>query len=376
MSLHEPLTRRDLLALIGRGSAGLVLLGRSAPAVAEPPPARLLVKADGRFRAAAACLLLTSYAEYQSELRPHPIRVATDRAVRTQRAHPCAQLFGELVASGWFGGRFYSLAAWLASEPPFGWIAPFRAVVLPALRLEESPLGDRLAALPALLTSFVEAANLQHLWKADRAEWERVLGQVRALLDARDVGPWLVSFWGPPPKQLVVVPNPTDPATFGFYPQNRDQAFAVIGPPAVRPSAPEGNVGDLFDYSKTTWAAPLVVHEFSHVYLSDLVGEIQTLAGETTQVGEALNLKDWYPRMYRDWWKQLEEAVVRAAEAVWRAEVVSEAAADEFVEGEIDRFGIDILRPLYREVRRAREGGRRVGAEGCVTAARRALAGG
>ena len=335
------------------------------------------IGADDRFRTTAACLLLTPYVEENVEYhRPHPLRAYTLKAIEPQRDHPCAKLFRDLVAAGWFGSHFYSLAAWLTPSSPFRWTAPFEEVSECSL----SPEGRTLAkergleeTYPAVLTSFLQAAGLPGFWQATREEWQTVCEQVRAALDRYHVEHWMESFWGPPPKPLLVVPNPTDPPTFGFAPSNRREAFCIIGPLAVPWSAPETLLAELFDYSRDESAADLGVHEFGHIWMAQARTQISELAEQTADVGQTLRLKDWFPRMYSQWPKQIEEMTIRAVQGAWRAEQISAKSADRFIQEETERFGISILPSIYRLIIEERQEGRRLGPEGCVRAARAAV---
>jgi len=77
--------------------------------------------------------------------------------------------------------------------------------------------------------------KLRSLSSAAAGEWERVCRQCTEGLSRYGVQGWLTSFWGPSPKRLVLVPNPTDPPQCGFGPSTTGEAFCIVGPPAVVP---------------------------------------------------------------------------------------------------------------------------------------------
>lgn len=200
------------------------------------------IEIGDRFRATACCLLLTPYAEENLTYHlPHPLRVATLAAIKSHRDHACAKLFREHAAAGNFGGQFYSLGAWLTTCHPFSWTASPAEIISQGGIWPEAL--ERLAAdgsYPALLTSFLEDAKLPRVWRSLQREWTRVAEQCRAALIRYDVEGWMIAFWGPPTKRLVLVPNPTDPPTFGFGPSNRTEALCIVGPPAVPKETPDG----------------------------------------------------------------------------------------------------------------------------------------
>jgi hypothetical protein len=329
------------------------------------------VEAEDRFRVTAACLLLTAYQEENlTHHRPHPMRAAALEAVEPHTDHACAKLFREWGA---FGSQFYRLAAWLAPSPPFQWLAPFGEVSGWAVSPEDAQKFDLETRYPELLTSFLEEARLVELWASTQAEWKQVGEQCRRGLERYDVEGWMESFWGAAPKRLVLVPNPTDPPSFGFGPSNRGEAFCIIGPPTVPRSVPEESAAKHFDYGSTPGTADMAVHEFGHTLIDAAGDELSQLAKESGEIGSTLELKDWFPRMYPDWRTRLCEIILKAVQGTWRAEKISEESADEVIEAETRRFGIEPLPLIYQLLRQEREAGRTLGPEGCVEAARRAL---
>ena len=331
------------------------------------------IEISDRFRTTASCLLLTSYADENLEHHvAHPMRARVLAAAGSQWKHPCAQLFREQVCAGRFGSDFYSLTAWLSPSSPFSYMVPTEELAQADL---STPMKELVAEsdYPGLLTSFCQDAGLSKLWRSLEEEWAQVRDQCRAALGRYDVENWMDSFWGRSPKRLVLVPNPTDPPTFGFGPSNRTEALCIIGPPAVPKSTPEEGRNELFDYGRGDSIADLVVHEFGHTYLVQAREAITILAGQTEDVGQALELKDWFPEMYGDWTLRLQEVILRAVQAVWRAERVSRDSADAFIQEQTDRFGLAVLPSIYRLLLGRRKTGERLGPEGVVETAAAAL---
>lgn len=337
----------------------------------------IAVQADERFRTTAVCLLLTPYIEYQREVRPHPLRAEVLSRIESQREHPCAVLFRELVHGDWFGAQFYCLAAWLTPTSPFHWEKPFAEIWEECLaadlatQFEQEGL-DR--SYPTLLTQFFEAARLASVWAELQPQWEQVCAEVREALEASGTAAWLHSFWGPAPKRLSLIPNPTDPATFGFAPSNDEEAFCLVGPNSVPSSVPEEQAGEQFDFRRGDSVILVAVHEFGHTYLDGARQEIARIARDTTAVGEALTLKDWFPKMYPAWEAKLHEILLRAVEGVRLSECVSPASADSYLAGEAERFGLDVLPSVYEELLESRSAGVTVGPMGCARALERSLA--
>jgi len=115
----------------------------------------------------------------------------------------------------------------------------------------------------------------------------------------------------------------------------------------VPKSTPEEGRNELFDYGRGDSVADLVVHEFGHTYLVQAREAITILAGQTEDVGQALELKDWFPEMYGDWTLRLQEVILRAVQAVWRAERVSRDSTDAFIQEQTHRFGLALLPSIY-----------------------------
>jgi hypothetical protein len=321
------------------------------------------IHAEDRFRAVAACMLLTDYVnENVGWNRPHPMRAQVLPVIEPHRDHPCALfLRGRLAAIG-FG--LCALSAALTPDPPFRWRDPGDAA---RHRPEQR--------YPELLTSFHEEAGLDELWRSLAAEWETVHRQCRRALDRYRVEEWMASFWGPTSKRLLLVPNPTDPPGFGFGPNNVDEAICIAGPPNVSRDAPEEQLEELFDYGRYDDTANLVIHEFGHTYLDAARREVEALAEQTADIGASLALKDWFPEVYEGWPHRLMETILRAVQGAWRAEVVSPQSAEEWLAQEAGRFGLDILPPIYRALVAVPASDRPLGPAGAVAAAAEALAG-
>jgi hypothetical protein len=334
------------------------------------------VGTDDRFRATAACLLLTPYVEYQKEVRPHPLRAQVLDRIEPQREHPCAAASRELTQEGWFGAQFYCLTAWFTPTPPFHWQKPFTEIWEGCLtadfaaRFERDGL-DR--TYPIFLTQFSEDARLADVWSELQPQWDRVCTQVRQALEDSKAAEWLRSFWGPAPKRLRVVPNPTDPATFGFAPSNDEEAFCLVGPNSVRWSVPEEQAGEQFDYRRGDSLVPVALHEFGHTYVNEARTDIARIARDTAAVAEALTLRDWFPEMYPTWETQLHEIVLRAVEGVRLSECVSRSSGQGHIAGEVERFGLDLLPSVYEALLERRTSGQTVGPAGCVEALETAL---
>jgi len=337
----------------------------------------ITIRADGRFRATAAVLLLSPYIEYQKELRPHPLRAEVLTRIESQREHPCAVLFRQLVQENWFAGQFYSLAAWLTPTPPFRWQTEFAEIgerCFPQNYVERFERDALDRTYPVLLTQFYEAAHLASMWEELHSQLEQVCAEVREALETSNVAGWLHSFWGPAPKRLHLLPNPTDPATFGFAASNEDEAFCLAGPNSVPWSVPEEETRQHFDYRRRDSVVLLAVHEFGHTYLDGAREEIARIARDTAAVGEALTLRDWFPKMYPAWETQLHEIVLQAVEGVRLSECVSRSSGEGHVAEQVERFGLDGLPTLYEELLESRSAGATVGPMGCARALERALA--
>jgi hypothetical protein len=380
-------TRRSFLKLAAAGTAvsategwaALARLAADAGSPQEPLATRrgdrvIAVEAEDRFRATAACLLLTPYGELRSDrLLPHPLRTETRAQVEVFREHPCAQLFQQHITDGNFGGQFYSLSAWLTPTAPFRWTG--RRAEMEASNLPP-PVKRYLAddAYPTLLTSFVADAGLPQFWRTTAGEWERVCRQCSDCLTRYGVAEWLASFWGPSPKRLVLVPNPTDPPQCGFGPSTTREAFSIVGPPAVLKDAPPGAPHSSFAYGQDSELASTTVHEFGHTYIGVARDQIHALASDTEEFGRSLQFKGNFAD-YGEWPMELEEAILSATQGVWQAEKESRAAADGVIAWQVNAYNLTILPAMYQALLEARKGGKTLGAAAVVQSAADAVRG-
>jgi len=335
------------------------------------------VGTQDRFRDTAACLLLTPYADENLEHHlPHPFRAKVLAAVERHSDHTCAVLFRELLAATGFG-QFYCLSSWLAPAPPFDWLGS-RAAVLetfhlpPDLRQAWRDLSV-VERWPGALTSFHGDAKLAELWQALEPEWTAIYEQCRSGLESHRVEDWLLSFWGTPTRRMMLVPNPTDPPTFGFGLTNSTEAFYLLGPPAVARQTPESERDRRFDYACGDVLSDLAVHEFGHTFLTDVREQLVAVAENTAEIGASLEVKGWFPGSYRSWRTRLEEIILRAIQAVWRTECISRESAHEFVQNQIDSFGLVVLPTIYQGLLEARQRNMTLGPAGVVAAAEAAL---
>jgi hypothetical protein len=70
---------------------------------------------------------------------------------------------------------------------------------------------------------------------------------------------------------------------------------------------------------------------------------------------------------------QLEEMILTAVHGVWKAEKVSRDEGERHINESIERFGIELVRPIYEGLLEQRRARTRPGAEGCMLASRAAI---
>ena len=313
------------------------------------------VQTDDRIRLTASVLLLTKFVEENPGFKPHPLKTATLEHLIPHADHPCAVASREIAEACWMSA-FYGFAVGLhGPRKRFGpreGVLPFGGD--PRFLQWLKPFPEKNYA--CLLGSFYEDAAMGPFWEGTAALWEEVAADCRACLEDCGLERFLELLFGSSPLGLTLVPNPLDPPTFGFGPNDGETIYAIYGPPTVPldtdRSVSYSGYGSEFAY--------LAFHEFSHT-LWDKAREQHPAAIEQTAPLEAkMKLTGWFPEMYETWDIRFDEIFIRAATALYHEYLEGEAAAQAALDREKRDFGIDLVEPVFlclRDYLAARERG-------------------
>ena len=298
------------------------------------------VNIDGRIRDTAAALLLTKFVAEQKAYRWHLLKERTLDHLEhvAARMHPFAELVRRL-SDKWWMHSFYSIAVLLDNAGDAYRVPEALSQQIP--ELTEQNYAE-------LFWDFQLQADLDQLWHQTREDWQQCVQDCRVLLEEADVELFLNQFYGGASRGLAVVPNPLDPAAFGFAPSNAQSCYSIVGPPAIEAkSAP--------DVRYAAWGtklAELVVHEFSHALFGAARGGRPDLANRTDHLADRMNLRGYFPRMYNTWESQLDELDIRAIETVYLKWKRGPPAAQARIRSEEDSYGLSLLAPMYNALER------------------------
>ncbi|MCD4753029.1 MAG: DUF4932 domain-containing protein [Anaerolineaceae bacterium] len=292
----------------------------------------LQVRFDERIRLTASALLLTRFQHEQNQFKWHSLKNIVLAHIEPFQHHPFIDLLSQL-SEKWWMHRFYSIAVLL--EPREG---AFRASEELTRQIPE--LG--IVPYNELLWQFSQESRIQDLWLSTSHLWEQVIADCSTLLVDGKVEEFLTDVYGPTVRNLIVVPNPLDPAAFGFGALNAESMFSIIGPPAIP-------VTDSREPGYLEWGsdlANLVVHEFSHPLLTSTKGHAN-LVEATKHLAEHITARGYFVRMYDSWEGQIDEIIIRAIEVLYLLETQGDAAAETKLEKEMSEYGIHLIRPIF-----------------------------
>ena len=298
----------------------------------------LCVRIEETVRTTASGLLFTRFADEQSTYKWHPLKSKALTHLAPLREHPFVVLLKRL-ATQWWMNSFYSVSVLLESCDRGGYRTP-EALSNQIPELLSEGYSD-------LLWEFQCAPLLAELWETTSDLWSGVARECEQLLGSCRVGEFLQTFYGEADRRLTVVPNPLDPASFGFAPSNAENYFSLVASPAIpRTEARE--------VTYTEWGpsfAGLVIHEFSHALLMSARRNCPSLIDETRHLADWMSPRGYFATMYTTWDIQFDEVFIRAVEALWCQVTEGDAAARQKLEDEERKYGISLIHPMYGALR-------------------------
>ena len=300
----------------------------------------LSVRVDDRVRLASSVMLLTKhFGDLQSWALQHPLRIATKKFLAEFKDHPCVRFFDE-IAQHYFMNTIYQLALLCTPPPRIEW----KNKGSPPID-RNNPLGKKvLAFFPMLMSEFFEDTGISSLWEQRREEWEATVAQCKTILSSCNLAGWLRDFYGEPQLDLILVPNPTDPCSFGFGPTLGNEIYAILGP-LCRPKKEEFSNDDFFN--DPTYVMVMAFHEFSHGILGRILSANKKLIKDTEHLSTRNKLKGYFPKFYSTWESQLTEILIRACTALFISDTEGESTAIEFLEEEKKKYGIFLVDDIY-----------------------------
>jgi len=288
----------------------------------------ILVQLDDRIRNTATALMLTRFASEQPHLKKHPLVPDVLTYIQNFQTHPFIQLVNQL-STNWWMDKFYTLAVSIESDN-----GSFNV----PMNLHFQFPSD----YPGLFYQFCRDAKLSDLWKNSESLWSNTITNCTNLLQKGLVEEFLTLLFGSTKRNLILVPNPLDPPSFGFGVSNSINAFSIIAPPAI----PNSDKRKPF-YSE--WHANLpkfVIHEFAHSLLASSADHAQ-LIKSTEYLANQMKFRGYFSHMYSNCESQLNEIIIRAIEAVYIWKTEGQDAAEKRLVKEESDFGITLIRPIF-----------------------------
>jgi hypothetical protein len=142
---------------------------------------------------------------------------------------------------------------------------------------------------------------------------------------------WLSDFYRDTERDLLLVPNLTDPPSDCFGPTRRNRKYAIIGPPSV-PINLEACDSDHQYGRKPQYLVNITFHEFSHGFLKKYLDGKPEVIERTEYLTKRNKLKGWFTSAYPIWRAQFEEIFIRASTALFLAQRRGESKAEKFLE--------------------------------------------
>ena len=180
------------------------------------------VEQDDRVRATGSVLLLTDMIDMNDSWKRPEIKALSLGHVAPYRDHTCARIARQLDPCASMGSSFYCYAV-LLEGPDRGFEPKPEAASFTG--------KHRDFGFHRLLRDFYRDTDLAGFWQETTALWEETLADCRAMLAEEDPGWFLDLFYGETGRDLVVVPNPLNPASFSYGPGMA--AFAVANHPVA-----------------------------------------------------------------------------------------------------------------------------------------------
>lgn len=305
------------------------------------------VEQDDRIRLTGSVLLLTDLINENSSWKPPAVKVASLEHLAPYRDHPCARAARELDPLSSMGSAFYCYAVLLEGRE-----GKFACKRQPGpsdryeVELQEYRRRFDSLRFSDLLWDFYRDTGLARFWEMAASHWEETVADCRALLAQEDPGPFLDIFYGLAAENLVVVPNPLNPTSFGYGPRDGRTAFCIAGPPNVSMTSMEPVRYSMFGRDFQSF----LFHEFSHTLLDMAKAAIgPEVERRLYDAFRGMPFNGKFARLYDtpDARLRFDEILIRAATALYEREMGRESSASEYLSRQKDEYGLGWVEALF-----------------------------
>jgi len=305
------------------------------------------IQIDNRIRLVSSILLLTKFVDENSGHKFHPLKVKSIDFLKAFEDHPCVTASRQIAESQWMSA-FYCYAVLLERKSD-SWTLQKEVEVSGYIEDFEK------VRYFALLQSFCEDTKIEWFWEQTKDQWQEVQNDCLECLQESKLDDFLDLLFGINPYQLVLIPNPVDPSTFGFGPTDGKVAYCILGPPDISPDSPDPVRFTRYGRQLAYFA----FHEFSHSLWDHTRQEFPAFLEKTASLEDMMHFKGWFPEMYETWENRLNEIFIRAATAAYHEYLEGEASAWAILDKEKEEFGIDLIDRMFLCLRRYLGGRRR-----------------
>jgi len=207
----------------------------------------------------------------------------------------------------------------------------------------------------SLLYQFYVDTEIQTLWDDTQADWETAREDCADIVRTSRLDEFIDLLFGKSDYRLALIPNPLDPPTFGFAPNDGHTSYAILGAPIT--SDDRNPSGRYVCDKKMT--ADIAFHEFAHTLWSASRKAYPAIPDETAVLQDTMEYRGYFPKSYDTWDIQLDEIVIRAATAQYIAHRDGDLKAQAFLDREKSWYGINLIDTVFLSLGRYLEARKR-----------------
>ena len=300
------------------------------------------IRIDDQFRLVSSVLLLTKFVdENMAGRKPHKLRIQTLKHLGRVENLQCVMAIRQLTEEHWINS-FLTYASYLGMAPNF----------MVQLDLVPGGCSNNLLSFfeehrcSTLLAEFYEKAELGSFWAQTEDSWDIVISDCSESLEEARVDEFMNLLFGFSINNLVLVPNPLCPPSFGFEISNAKVSFALWGPPVVFRFSPLP-----LRFKRYRSQRYLVFHEMAHSYWSKVLHAHPSFIDRMAPLEAEMKFRGWFPDMYPDWKSRFTEILIEASTALYRDEFEGKGHAQRGLSKLKSQHGVHLVDPVFHSLK-------------------------